>query len=56
MATSPSVVSNRPIHPLVLPEPIEPAYKTYRRRWFGLLQLILLNIVVSWDVCCGHNR
>jgi len=25
-------------------------YKTYKRRWFGLFQLVLLNIVVSWDV------
>lgn len=25
-------------------------YKVYRRRWFGLIQLVLLNIVVSWDV------
>ena len=25
-------------------------YKTYRRKWFGLLQLVLLNIIVSWDV------
>jgi hypothetical protein len=25
-------------------------YKVYKRRWFGLLQLVLLNIVVSWDV------
>ncbi|KAL2176175.1 major facilitator superfamily domain-containing protein [Thermothelomyces heterothallicus CBS 202.75] len=24
-------------------------YKVYRRRWFGLLQLMLLNIIVSWD-------
>lgn len=24
-------------------------YKVYRRRWFGLLQLVLMNIVVSWD-------
>ncbi|KAG9240867.1 major facilitator superfamily domain-containing protein [Calycina marina] len=24
-------------------------YKTYKRRWFGLFQLVLLNIVVSWD-------
>ncbi|KAF2258171.1 MFS general substrate transporter [Lojkania enalia] len=24
-------------------------YRTYKRRWFGLVQLILLNIVVSWD-------
>lgn len=25
-------------------------YRVYKRRWFGLVQLILLNIVVSWDV------
>ena len=25
-------------------------FKVYRRRWFGLAQLCLLNIVVSWDV------
>ncbi|KAF2193851.1 MFS general substrate transporter [Zopfia rhizophila CBS 207.26] len=24
-------------------------YRVYKRRWFGLLQLVLLNIVVSWD-------
>jgi len=24
-------------------------YKIYKRRWFGLVQLVLLNIVVSWD-------
>ncbi|KAI1758348.1 major facilitator superfamily domain-containing protein [Xylaria castorea] len=24
-------------------------YKVYKRRWFGLAQLTLLNIVVSWD-------
>ncbi|KAI9744779.1 MAG: hypothetical protein M1818_001704 [Claussenomyces sp. TS43310] len=24
-------------------------YKVYKRRWFGLIQLVLLNIVVSWD-------
>jgi hypothetical protein len=24
-------------------------YKTYKRRWFGLIQLVLLNIIVSWD-------
>lgn len=27
-------------------------YKVYKRRWFGLLQLTLLNIIVSWDVSC----
>ena len=31
---------------------IRPVYKVYKRRWFGLIQLVLLNIVVSWDV--GH--
>lgn len=25
-------------------------FRVYKRRWFGLLQLVLLNIVVSWDV------
>ena len=25
-------------------------YKVYKRRWFGLGQLVLLNIIVSWDV------
>lgn len=25
-------------------------YRTYKRRWFGLVQLMLMNIVVSWDV------
>lgn len=28
--------------------PIE--YKVYKRRWFGLVQLTLSNIIVSWDV------
>ncbi|CAK7565606.1 MAG: hypothetical protein SEPTF4163_003528 [Sporothrix epigloea] len=27
--------------------PVE--YRVYKRRWFGLLQLMLLNIIVSWD-------
>ena len=31
-------------------------FRVYKRRWFGLIQLVLLNIVVSWDVsyafCC----
>ena len=25
-------------------------FKVYKRRWFGLAQMVLLNIVVSWDV------
>jgi hypothetical protein len=28
----------------------EVVWKVYKRRWFGLLQLVLLNVVVSWDV------
>ena len=27
-------------------------FKVYKMRWFGLGQLVLLNIVVSWDVSC----
>lgn len=27
-----------------------PLYKVYKRRWFGLVQLTLMNIMVSWDV------
>lgn len=29
-------------------------YRVYKRRWFGLIQLVLLNTVVSWDV--GFSR
>lgn len=25
-------------------------YKVYKRRWFGLFQLVLLNVIISWDV------
>lgn len=25
-------------------------YKVYKKRWFGLVALTLLNIIVSWDV------
>jgi hypothetical protein len=32
-------------------------YKVYKRRWFGLFQLALLNIIVSWDVShCFWSR
>ena len=34
-------------------EPVD--YKVYKMRWFGLMQLVLLNIVVSWDVSCISN-
>lgn len=35
--------------PAELP-PSGPVYKVYKRRFWGLAQLVLLNIVVSWDV------
>lgn len=31
-------------------------YKVYKRRWFGLIQLVLLNIVVSWDVSASNSK
>ena len=31
-------------------------YKVYKRRWFGLGQLILLNIVESWGVRYGYPK
>lgn len=34
--------------------PVE--YRVYKIRWFGLTQLILLNIVVSWDVGSIYKR
>lgn len=37
----------------------EVVWKVYKRRWFGLLQLVLLNVVVSWDVSspfCSWGR
>ena len=27
-----------------------PVYRTYKRRWFGVAQIVLMNIIVSWDV------
>ena len=32
------------------------AYRVYRRRWFGLAQLVLLNIIVSWDVSYSTEK
>jgi hypothetical protein len=43
-----SAVGERPEGELAVATPR--TYKTYKRRWFGLLQLVLLNIIVSWDV------
>jgi hypothetical protein len=33
-----------------LTEGVSTEYRTYKRRWFGLAQLTLMNIIVSWDV------
>lgn len=30
-------------------------FKVYKRRWFGLVQLVLLNIIVSWDVSIARK-
>lgn len=30
-------------------------YRVYKRRWFGLLQLTLLNVIVSWDVSAFYH-
>lgn len=37
-------------------EPV--VYRVYKIRWFGLFQLVLLNIIVSWDVrrTLPHNN
>lgn len=33
------------------PHDVDPiVYRVYKIRWFGLFQLVLLNIIVSWDV------
>ena len=33
------------------PRNVDPVvYRVYKIRWFGLFQLVLLNIIVSWDV------
>ncbi|KAL8734791.1 MAG: hypothetical protein Q9181_003035 [Wetmoreana brouardii] len=32
-----------------------PVYRVYKRRWFGLMQLVLMNIIVSWDVSPLRN-
>lgn len=30
-------------------------YKVYKRRWLGLIQLVLLNIIESWGVRIEHS-
>lgn len=29
-------------------------YRTYKRRWYGLITLVLMNIVVSWCVSTDY--
>jgi hypothetical protein len=48
-----SALTQHPLQPhddsdQLAPQPQE--YRVYKRRWFGLFQLVLLNIIVSWDV------
>jgi hypothetical protein len=33
-----------------------PIYKTYKRRWLGVVQIMLMNIIVSWDVSWRHGN
>jgi len=35
---------------------IEQPYRTYKIRWFGLVVLTLLNVMVSWSVCCSCDQ
>ena len=35
---------------MINPGASSPEYRVYGIRWFGLIQLVLLNIIVSWDV------
>lgn len=30
-------------------------YRVYKRRWMGLIQLVLLNIIISWDVSTSEE-
>jgi MFS transporter, FLVCR family, MFS-domain-containing protein 7 len=41
--------TSQPAQPSIPSQPQQ--FKVYKRRWFGLFQLSLLNIIVSWDVC-----
>lgn len=45
--TTPAFLSQRSLSQISSHSPV--AYKVYKRRFFGLAQLVLLNIVVSWD-------
>ncbi|KAF2841922.1 cell surface receptor/MFS transporter [Patellaria atrata CBS 101060] len=45
----PSPSMNPKDHSLQRLQSLTAPYRVYKQRWFGLLQLVLLNIVVSWD-------
>ena len=45
-----STMSSSPAECDSSPTPSRQTYKVYKRRFWGLAQLVLLNIVVSWDV------
>lgn len=45
--TTPALASQEPL--LRTSTASSPTYKVYKRRFFGLAQLVLLNVIVSWD-------
>lgn len=45
-----------PATPSITEEETVVVYKVYKRRWFGLIVLMLLNIVVSWGVSCSGPK
>lgn len=49
-----AVTASTSLEPTITPPPPftlhdVPQYRVYKRRFFGLVQLVLLNIIVSWD-------
>ncbi len=45
---TPALANQNSLSRMISAEPT-PIYKVYKRRFFGLAQLVLLNIIVSWD-------
>lgn len=56
LASSTPTATTRGTEDELLGDNSDTQFRVYKRRWFGLTQLVLLNIVVSWDVsydfCC----
>jgi hypothetical protein len=60
--TQETIDASSPLSPTTTAEPLregerddadrqeESQYRVYKRRWLGLLQLVLLNTMNSWDV------